>query len=259
MSEEIPPQPVEFLPDANAFEKFGLRGARQIRTLLQELIARRTPLTVFPDPAHSFSSVLVQLTDNDDALLIDSATDPESNERALQSSELRCVAELDGIRIQFNLNGVDAEEHDGHTLFNAWIPETILRFQRREYFRLETPLDSRPQCTLLIINPDGTERTLNASVLDIGAGGMAVTLVEGDAADLEVGKLLVDCMLHLPGTEPLKLNLEVRSLNKQRYPSGVNRHRAGLRYVDLSTDTAARVERYILKAQSELPRHMRGR
>lgn len=259
MSDAIPSPAADTLPHPDGLDRFVLRGRRQIRALLQELIDTRARVTVFPDPSHSFISVLLQLTDKDDALLLDCAPDAELNARALQSTALRCVTELSGIRIQFTLEGVDAEEYDDGTRFNAWVPTTLLRLQRREFFRLETPLGSRPQCSLRIIDPDGMHRILSAPVLDVGAGGLAVTLVEEDAAGLQVGKLLRQCVLHLAGTEPLTLDLEVRDLTRLRYPSGVIRERVGLRYVELDANVALRVERYILQAQSERPRHLRGR
>lgn len=249
--DSLPPEPQAPVEVANdELDRYTLRGRRQIRLLLQQLIDARPPVTVYPDPQHSFVSRILALVEDDDALLLDSSQDADMNRRVLQSNALRCVTELGKIRIQFKLDGVDAEESDGHTLFNAWVPPEILRFQRREFFRLETPLQNRPQCRLNLRDAAGRPDTLQAPVIDIGAGGLAVAIADGEAS-FSVGERLHGCSLELSGAPPLALNLEVRDIGSQRFPSGIVRQRIGFRFHNLSADTVTRLERYVLKAQRE--------
>lgn len=246
----LPPFPADD-PD-----RYALRGRRQIRQLLQQLIDARALVTVYPNAGPGFASRVLELVDDGDALLLDGGPDAEINRRTLQSTLLRCVSQLDGIRIQFDLDGVDAEQADGHPAFNAWLPSVILRLQRREFFRLETPLQQRPQCTLQLHAAAGEARTLQVPVIDIGAGGLAV-LVSEDAASLSVGDQLAGCGLQLPGAAALTLDLQVRNIGVQRFPGGIVRQRIGFSFRQLPADIATVLERYILNAQRARGAHQR--
>lgn len=230
-------------------DKYAVRGHRQIRVLLQELINTRALVTVRPKPQHSFVSMLLGLVENEDAVLVDASSDPALNELALQSSRLHCISQLGKIRIQFALDGVDAEDVDGRAVFNAWVPEVIYRFQRRDFFRLETPLSARPLC-ILSTAIAGELTQLQAPVVDIGGGGLAVILLE-EEGQFSIGQRLRECSLQLAAKVTLPIQLEVRNLIPVRYPSGVTRIRVGFVFVDLSPDASARLERYILNTQRE--------
>lgn len=249
---DAPPLPVP----ADDLDRYTLRDRRQIRQLLQQLIDARTLVTVYPNAGRGFVSRVLELVDDDDALLLDGSPDADTNRRMLQSTLLRCVSQVDGIRIQFDLDGVDAEQADGQLVFNAWLPARMLRFQRREYFRLEPPLQQRPQCTLQLHAAAGEARTLQAPVIDIGAGGLAV-LVSADAARLSVGDELAGCGLQLPGAAALTLDLQVRNVGVQHFPDGIVRQRIGFSFRPLPADIATVLERYILNAQRARGAHQR--
>ena len=87
-----------------------------------------------------------------------------------------CLGQLDKVLVRFRLEGLARVTEDRHVAFRAALPGDICYLQRRELYRLETPIADSPQ--LLVYDPDGRQQDLR--VVDISGGGLAVTVPSGD-------------------------------------------------------------------------------
>ncbi len=103
--------------------------------------AKGSMVTVHFDQGNSFllTSIIALSTDNREFFL-DMGSDDEMNRRALLTNKLIFTTIIDKVKVQFSLNKVSQTQHDGRLAFLASVPETLLRLQRREYFRLPTPV-----------------------------------------------------------------------------------------------------------------------
>jgi len=125
---------------------------------------------------------------------------------------------------------VSSAQENGHPALHAPIPKEMLRLQRREYFRLKVPLAHKISCQLQAEDLARKPVQLSASVIDIGAGGVAVMLAPG-AGELVIGGKLPGCRLSLPEGDPIELTLEVRNISRQTQRNGTELLRVGLRFV----------------------------
>ena len=74
------------------------------------------------------------------------------------------VAFLDHVKIQFVCNGIEKIQFEGRDAFLTRIPETLLRIQKRENYRVNTPAIPAAQCTISLpkdINPPTAELSLH--------------------------------------------------------------------------------------------------
>jgi flagellar brake protein len=73
----------------------------------------------------------------------DCSIDPEQNRRILQSKRLQYETTLDKIRILFSTEGqMQSTTHNGGPALVAEIPPTLIRLQRREFYRMATPVSN---------------------------------------------------------------------------------------------------------------------
>jgi len=99
--------------------------------------------------------------------------------------------------------------------------------QRREFYRLETPITQSPTCKLPIPgDPDEEPCELEFRVLDISAGGMAIAMAV-DMPLLALRRTYPDCVLTLPDQPPICLSLTVCSQLRQTMPGGTEYIRRG--------------------------------
>ncbi len=188
---------------------------------------------------------------------LDVSPDTSINRRVLADDRLLCVTQLDRIRIQFALSELQEVSRSGHNAFRAPVPERILRLQRREFFRLQVPIAHAPSCILNAKGVDDTPRQVDARVLDISVGGVALQLPPA-VAEFVIGGKLDDCTLRLPELDPIPLHLEVRNINRNVQRSGTELLRLGCQFVGLSRSGENVIQHYIFNTERERNARERG-
>ena len=237
--------------------KYLLRDPVEIKALFRALLASRGLVSARMVPGgQSFITALIE-ADEQHGILLDASTDPLQNDRIAQSEALDCVTQLDRVRIQFLVRRPVRVVEEGKPGFRAPFPNTVLRLQRREFYRLQVPLAHALSCLLRAEDLARKPVEVSARVIDIGAGGVAVVVPAG-AAEFVIGGVLPACRLDLPEGDSIELDLEVRNLNRQTQRNGTEQLRVGLRFAALPRTADTRIQRYIFKTERELNAKARG-
>ena len=111
----------------------------------------------------------------------------EMNQRALQAEKLTAATMLDKVKIQFSLAGLQATQASGRPVFAAHLPETVLRLQRREFFRLPTPIANPLKCRTTLRIDGEAAQDLDINLLDISGGGVGLMMPTTFQGKLPVG------------------------------------------------------------------------
>lgn len=186
----------------------------------------------------------------ENGLLLDFGASSEMNEAALNADKLFCSAQLDKVEIQFILRGVKRVVVDGRPTFHAQLPDSILRLQRREYFRLLTPIINPLRCRLRCNDASGASIALSAPVVDISIGGVSLS---GLPADLPLTNDMefADCAIDLPDGGRIVSTLKLRWLAEVVSRSGVPSKRGGFEFIRLAHSMSTLIQRYITKTERE--------
>ncbi|MDR1424413.1 MAG: flagellar brake protein [Azoarcus sp.] len=239
-------------------EQYLLRGTRQVRQLLQELINARSLISIHLIPGGlSFLSTLLTFSEDEDWIFLDASPNETIHRRALESERMLCVTQLNKIRIQFRLvNGTEVPI-DGRPTIAASLPEEILRLQRRDAFRLQVPLSHELKCILPALQrKHGKElkrHSLEAPVIDISAGGLSLEIPLAKTMPT-VGDQINGCHLKLPN-DLIGINLEVRNHGRRILSDGKEILRLGCSFVALPVQAANQIQRYIYQAEREISAH----
>lgn len=246
------------LLDPELHPELMIHNVAEIRPTLRRLHERRILVNVHLERGgQSFVSALLDVTD--DALILDASPDEWLNKRAASSARLTCSAQLDGVRIQFDLDGATLVTHEGLNALELPLPESMLRLQRRESFRLSVPQHSPIQCVVNVPAPR-TETAPGSPVqpsvetrprvVDISTEGIALLFPTGDVA-LAMGTVLPDASITLPEGDNARLTLRVQNLQHTTLPNGAQSTRIGCSMVGVTPRFAAQIQRYIFKIERE--------
>jgi len=255
MPDQTSEQPVAPLQEDN-LEQYLLRGSRQIRKLLQELIDARALISVHLIPGGmSFLSTLITFSEDEDWIFLDASPNETIHRRALEAERMLCVTQLNKIRIQFRLaNGTEVPV-DGRPTIAAPVPEEILRLQRRDAFRLQVPLSHELRCILPALQqkhgePEVRRRTIEVPVIDISAGGLSLEIPLSKHTPT-VGDQINGCHLKLPN-DLIGINLEVRNHGRRIQADGREVLRLGCSFIGLPTQAENQIQRYIYQTEREI-------
>jgi len=122
----------------------------------------------------------------------------------------------------------------------------LLRLQRREFFRVRTPIVARPTC--LVPQGEGDSKYESLQLMNISVGGLAVMNYPSQF-ELPLGRIVHNCYLDLPGVGPVQVAFRVVNLYEAD-GQGTTR-RFGCQFVDLTPQARMMVQRYVNRVEAE--------
>jgi len=261
---EFPAQPEQApqrfeLEQADDYSKFLLYSKSEIVFVLRTLIQKGAMITVYFDQGKSFllTSLLALSPDNSE-LLFDVGSDDEMNRKALLADKLIFVTMLDKVKIQFSLPKLSSAQTGGRPAFRGALPETLLRLQRREYFRLSTPVANPVKCIIPIKRPDGSALLVDVPLLDISGGGVGLMTTIEQAAFFGTDAIFTDCKMALPDEGLLVATMGVRNTFTVTTKTGSHYVRVGCEFIDLPGPRLTMIQRYITRVERERKARLSG-
>ncbi|AKC85396.1 flagellar brake protein [Pseudoxanthomonas suwonensis] len=227
--------------------RYTLHDPREIARVLQSLVDAGALISAHIMPGGLPCPTALLEVGHDGGVLIDGNHQESVNQRIAAAHHLTCVSQLDRVRIQFRLRDLARVDNDGRVAFSASAPESLLKLQRRELYRLQ--LVPGPVVTLQIPATDELP-PLQVRVLDLSGGGLALSVREEDEARFAARTRLADCQLRLPDAAPLPVQLEVAHVSRQA-PLAGSALRAGCRFLELSPHAEKQVLQYIFRVERQ--------
>jgi len=231
------------------FSQYMLRTKSEMFSVFRGLVDNVSQISMFFNEGRDM--VLTSLVSyDDDGLVLDFGASSELNRKALEADKLFCVTQLDKVKIQFILRNLRRIEAGGRPAFLAALPESVLRLQRREFYRLTLPITRQLVCTIPIPQQSGPPQVIEANVADISGGGLGLIGIPLDFS-LDTGKEFSGCKLDLPEVGVVTAKLQVRSVFESVTRSGVRSKRAGCEFINLPGPMLTLIQRYIIKIERE--------
>jgi c-di-GMP-binding flagellar brake protein YcgR len=244
--------PVFEIDQPATYGKYLLHNRTEILVHLRALLKRRTLITVYLDEgAQFFLSNLLSIDEDSNQLTLDGSNHATSNDAALKAACITLAAPLERVKIQIRLPSLLMTAIDGRKVLIATLPTSILRLQRREFFRVETPHLTPLRCKLAVPNPAGGHTVVDYPLFDLSGGGMSLLGPIMDADIFSLGELFHDCRLEIPGESVLSVNLRVCEVLKIEMVNGEQQLRLGCEFVSLPGTRLAFIERYITRQERE--------
>ncbi|NGZ84345.1 flagellar brake protein [Duganella aceris] len=216
-----------------------LRGIGEKNQLIRMLIQGESDVCV---------TSILDVDEAGNSVLLDCSIDKEQNQRILGSRRLSFETTLDKVRILFAADLIEAAVFEGNPAFKIAIPPTLIRLQRREYYRISTPVSNPVRVVIPLPAELGGSTTF--PLADISCGGIAILdnkMILGDT----IGKTYAGCSIDLPEIGQVKTELHVRnSLDLTLLNNKTNR-RLGCEFVNIPRGMLAYVQRYITKLERE--------
>ncbi|MCU6435626.1 flagellar brake protein [Undibacterium sp. Jales W-56] len=225
-------------------DRYFLLGKMEILNILNDLIHRREPVTVYFNGGQEFILSML-LEARSEALIFDLGGDQRANKLLPKSATCAFVAMPDGIRVQFT--GVKPNRFMWGESQAFWVPlpERIIRLQRRETYRNILPVANPLKVTLWM--EDGTR--INDMVLhDLSVGGFGATVT--GLPSLRADDKIRHLEIPLSDKTTLICSGQVRHVTLISR-DGHRRYRIGVKFFKLPHAMEVAIQRYIIKTEYE--------
>lgn len=234
-------------PDAPELERFQVYSKVEIAALLKQLRDERVLVTAYFDGEPGFAvTVVLEVNADFEEVVFDAAAEPIAQKRLLASKHIVFVGFLDHVKVQFVARFAEPCACQARPSFRVRLPDSVLRLQRRDFFRVRPPL-SKPAKCLVPYGEDGKQYE-SLRVLDLSAGGLAV-LAYPEKFEMPVGRLIENCFLDLPGVGSINVGIAVRHV--ETVPKDDRARRCGCEFVDMAPGARVMLQRYINQVDAE--------
>ncbi|MBI3284464.1 MAG: flagellar brake protein [Burkholderiales bacterium] len=217
-----------------------LRGLKESNQLIGMMINSGSEI---------FITTVLDVDDANNSVIVDSAPGQLANQRIVEAPRVSFEGLLDRISIQFSSSGVQRTVFENRPALQFAIPASLIRLQRREYYRINTPVSNPIRVLIPVPLADAIEN-LKLSLVDISCGGVAM-LDEKKVLDSTIGTVYENCKLDLPSIGLLDVVLQVRNSQDVILLNGKTNRRLGCQFVHMSNAVLANIQRYIMKLERE--------
>ncbi|MFM0499806.1 flagellar brake protein [Paraburkholderia caffeinilytica] len=230
----------------DADSTFAQRHPLQIAVCLRKLMAGQDFVTVEFNGRQIVTQVLE--VDSRNARFTFDAGSTDLDNYALPSARQLIFRSLPGgIRTEFTTLNADPVMFDGRPAFEASFPSLLYYVQRREFFRVQTPvLDP-----YIASGPYADGDTFRLELQDLSLGGVALKTADARFGALESGTVLRDVTLQLGSFGTLRLDLEIVAPRQLTTSKGDLRFVIGCRFVQISGPAERTLQRVVTQLETK--------
>ncbi|HEY4542311.1 MAG TPA: flagellar brake protein [Noviherbaspirillum sp.] len=232
---------------------YQVHSRREIIALLRAMQERNQLVSIQSDGgAEAVVTSVLAIDEENNMVVLDRAPSNLVNQRILDSDNVSFETVLDNIRILFFSGQVHECLYDNLPALYIPIPATLVRLQRREDYRVPTPVGNPWRCTIKIPPDDSgtTGTTVVVTLKDISCGGVAI-VDEKKVLDNTIGRIYEHCCVDIPGGSPLQLKLQIRNSADLTLSSGRTIRKLGCMFIDLPNSLLSAIQRHITKLERE--------
>jgi c-di-GMP-binding flagellar brake protein YcgR len=236
--------------ELESWHDYEVESRREIVALLRQIAEKKQLIRMLvKGEADVCVTSLLHIDPDTNTLLLDPSIDNDQNARIAAATKVTCETSLDKIRILFSLSGLGEATFGGSPALRADIPATLIRLQRREFYRMPTPVTNPVRVTIPLPLELGGQPTV-FPLADISCGGIAI-LDNQQQLGNTIGATYPNCRLELPEIGPVVCSLQIRNTIDMTLLNNKTSHRLGCQFIDLSRGSTAAVQRYITKLERE--------
>lgn len=237
--------------------RYRIYARLEIAAILESLQKSGSLVTAYFGGAKDFFlTSVVAVLEPEDKVVLDCGADEATNQRALRATNISFTAAHQRIKIQFTADSLRLVRYDGRESFCMKVPSSLVRLQRREFFRIDAPFAQPLKCTIPgSSTPD--RKPLEMSILDISCGGVAMADIEGTDV-FQTGVVLHGCRIDLPDVGSVTTDLLVKNSFDVTLKNGAKNKRFGFEFANIPERSRTLIQRYINKVERERRNKLAG-
>tara|TARA_R110002073_G_scaffold320204_2_gene495528 strand:+ start:366 stop:1148 length:783 start_codon:yes stop_codon:yes gene_type:complete len=229
-------------------ENFRIRTEIEVIFILRGIMKKNTLITLYYGDGNNFILTSILAIDVDkNEMVIDYGIEEKLNQIALLAPKLTFVTSQERIKVEFTCNTIRKIQFDGLDAFAVNIPESLVRMQRRNYFRISTPTVKPLKCIIPLPEENET-RTAEVTLLDISCGGIGV-IDHHPIISFDPGTIYKHCQIELPEIGTIDTTIQVKNTYEVTLRNGLACKRAGCAFLTLPVKMQAMIQRYIVKQE----------
>jgi len=226
---------------------YQVSSRREIILLLRGIKDEKQLISmVFNNGSEAIVTSILEIDEAENRLIVDCSPDPAQNDRIVSSDNIAFETTLERIRILFFTSRIVNCMHDGQPALRLALPSSMIRLQRREFYRVRTP---RTPIRIPVTTDDGLSE-VTCHLRDISAGGISI-MDEQMLLDNTIGRVYEDCRITLADNSIIITSIEIKNSYEVKLANDKKARVLGFQFYALPNRTKMLLQRYISKVERE--------
>lgn len=227
------------------YSKYLIHSKTEIIFVLRAVMQKTELVTAYFNHGKDF--FLTSILDVEpDHVILDYGSNDALNRKVLASGKVVFLTSQDRVRVQFTTSHVEKVTYAQRDAFRIALPDAVLKLQRREYYRISTPITIPLKCEVPL--PQGGR--VDVSIVDISVGGIGIIGFPPEL-EIQVGATYPGCRIDLPEVGTIIATIQIRNVLDVTMKSGQVNKRSGCQFMDLPSNMQVLLQRYIIKLERE--------
>lgn len=227
-------------------DQYRITSPKEIEFILLNIVKSGSRIALYYSEENDF--ILTRMLDvNATGLWLEQRPKTTENTPVLESQKLILVSSHGQVKVQFSTEHATATNYQDRPAFFIALPESIYRLQRREYYRLITPV-TNPLLCVIYDKQAAAKPHCEVTIMDISGGGVGLTCTEQDIV-LVPGQTYENCKIELGDIGEFVGTIEVKNLAVLTTPTGETVRRAGCEFKNLDGTSTILLQRYVTAMQ----------
>ncbi|HEY8037523.1 MAG TPA: flagellar brake protein [Methylobacter sp.] len=228
---------------------FSIQNSKQITSHLSLLVKSKCLLSArFGANNESYITTLLGIDEKNNAVVLDYGPKEDLNQRILNAGKVAFDADYNGIKVSFAGTALKKITHKGDAAFSMPIPKSLYWMQRREYYRVKSPLSKPSYCQLIIQG----KKPVNLKLYDISLTGFAMLNVSKEVSELLIpGTSLEQCKLILAEAGEGMISFEICAKYIINPDKLQKIQKIGCKFTKITRPVEEIIQRYMQQIQRE--------
>lgn len=232
-------------------EKFLISSQSQRRNQISMIINKELSVTAYAVDENrneqlSFSTQLLGINPEHDLLILDSTPNQELNEQITSAAMLYCATTINDVPVEFKLETPRQTKLADRPVFVTPLPSTLIRMQRREFFRVNIPAGISAICYF----PTDSS-PIKVELADISIGGFSILIHGPFPRPFEIDDILEQCEIQLSLNDNFEATLKVKNHIKKPPKNGIETTLIGFTFIDMPESIQSQIQRFIFNIESK--------
>lgn len=226
---------------------FGVHNPRAISRYLAQSVSNGDLYTVH-FRGQQFITCLLEVDAHENVLVFDSSQSQEENTALMGATRSRFRGQSGGVNIEFDLTSVQATKFDGRSALMSALPSVLFYIQRRQFFRVNTPIINPFHCSGKMLLTHGGEREYDVEIHDVSLSGVGLRSPD----PIDPGTRLPEAYIDLRESGSLETDLRVVNCKTIELANRKEVYHIGCIFENLSMQQEIKLQRYIQQVEKEL-------
>ena len=225
-----------------------IRNKQQIINHLNLLIKQKCLITLYFGENESFLTTLVAIDPEKNILIFDYGPKEYLNQRVPHTIEVDFRTVYAGIQVAFEGSKIKKAKHLGEAVFSMPVPETIMWRQRRQFYRVKSPLSKASFLRLTLEDYPPAELKL----YDLSITGFSFLYDPDELAGiLTLHSEFKDCRLILENTAEDTVSFEIFNIIPLNPNKPDKTKKIGCKFTSITPVFESGIQRYMQQIERE--------